>query len=135
MKKLLSVLFCVALCMSLLVACGTNKEASTTTPDDEAAADETYTYTYEGAFGEETVQFVLKADGTTEMSLPGNEVVVDVYAGTYEKDGDKAVIKGLSNVDASSEYKIPGLWDWIDATTGDAEITLNADGTFAPANG
>ena len=93
-----------------------------------------YKYTFEGMMGEETLQIDLKEDGTCQFSLPGHPMIKDVYAGTYTVEGSTVTIKGLTNVDASSEYKTPGLWDWIDKTTGDAVITVDAAaGTFAPA--
>ena len=102
--------------------------------DGPAAAAGTYTYEFDGMMGKETAQFVLAEDGTCEFSLPGNAMITDVYAGTYTRDGDAVSVKGLTNVDASSDYKIPGLWDWIDSATGDCAITVdNASGTFTPA--
>ena len=93
-----------------------------------------YKYTFEGMMGEETLQIDLAEDGTCQFSLPGHPMIKDVYAGTYTVEGNTVTIKGLTNVDASSEYKTPGLWDWIDKTTGDAVITVDAAaGTFAPA--
>ena len=103
-------------------------------PLDGPAAAGTYTYEFDGMMGKETAQFVLAEDGTCEFSLPGNAMITDVYAGTYTRDGDAVSVKGLTNVDASSDYKIPGLWDWIDSATGDCAITVdNASGTFTPA--
>ena len=92
-----------------------------------------YKYTFEGMMGEETVQIDLNEDGTCQFSLPGNPMITDVYAGTYTAEGNTVTILGLTNVDAASPYKTPGLWDWIDSTTGDAVITVNGDGTFVPA--
>ena len=87
-----------------------------------------------GPMGDDNLQIVLNEDGTCEFSLPGNPMITDVYAGTYERDGDTVAIKGLTNVDESSEYKIPGLWSFIDSATGDAVITVDeAAGTFNPA--
>ncbi|MGM9618232.1 MAG: substrate-binding domain-containing protein [Oscillospiraceae bacterium] len=91
-----------------------------------------YTYEFDGMMGKETAQFDLAADGTCQFSLPGNPVITDVYAGTYTREGDTVSIVGLTNVDASSEYKTPGLWDWI--VDGNTAITVDdAAGTFAPA--
>ena len=59
-------------------------------------------------------------------------MLTDVYAGTYTRQGDVVTIQALTNVDASSDYKIPGLWEWIDPATGDAVITVRNDGTFVP---
>lgn len=92
-----------------------------------------YTCEYEGPMGAETLQFVLNDDGTCIFSLPGNAMITDEYAGTYTREGDTVTITGLKNVDASSEFQVPGLWSFIDATTGDAVITVSdGDGTFAP---
>ena len=59
-------------------------------------------------------------------------MIKDAYAGTYTREGNVVTIKGLTNVDTASAYKIPGLWDWIDKATGDAVITVNDNGTFVP---
>lgn len=99
-----------------------------------AAGAGTYTYEFDGMMGKETAQFVLAEDGTCEFSLPGNAMITDVYAGTYTRDGGAVSVKGLTNVDASSAYTTPGLWDWIDSATGDCAITVDdAAGTFTPA--
>lgn len=98
------------------------------------AAAGTYTYEFDGMMGKETAQFVLAEDGACQFSLPGNAMITDVYAGTYTRDGNAVSVKGLTNVDAGSEHKTPGLWDWIDSATGDCAITVDdAAGTFAPA--
>lgn len=100
----------------------------------EAPAGGTYTYEFDGIAGKETMQIVLKDDGTCEMSLPGNAMITDVYAGGYTREGDAVTITGLANVDTSSDYATPGLWNWIDAKTGDCAITVDdAAGTFTPA--
>lgn len=92
----------------------------------------TYSYEYEGLGGAETAQIVLNDDGSCEFSLPGHPMLTDVYAGTYTREGDAVSITGLTNVDASSEFKTPGLWEWI--TDGSASITVDdAAGTFVPA--
>lgn len=101
------------------------------TPQGGEAA---YTYEFDGMAGKETMQFVLKDDGTCELSLPGNPMLTDVYAGSWTRDGDTVTITGLTNVDASSSFKTPGLWNWIDSSTGDCAITVDeAAGTFTPA--
>ena len=85
-----------------------------------------YTCEIEGMVGKETLQFDLYSDGTCQFYLPGNAMIVDVYAGTWTQDGTTVNITGLTNVDASSEYKTPGLWsDIIDPTTGNATITID----------
>lgn len=82
--------------------------------------------------GKETLQFVLNEDGTCQFSLPGNAVITDIYAGTYTQEGDTVTITGLTNVDASSEHPIPGLWDWI--VDGNTTITVDDSvGAFTPA--
>lgn len=82
-----------------------------------------YTMTWQG-MGEETHQLQLKDDGTCQWSVPGS-MISDVYAGTYTREGDVVTIKGLTNVDPASEYKIPGLWSYIDSATGDATVTVD----------
>jgi hypothetical protein len=135
MKKHIFIIALAIVMIAALTACGSDKEDPTDTSSntpDETIAEETFTYDYEGAFGAETAQIVLKDGDVAEFNIPGNDMLVDVYAGTYVKEGDVVSIKGLKSKDSSSEYPIPGLWAWIDATTGDAEITVNADGTFTP---
>ena len=97
----------------------------------------------EGIGGAEAHEFDLMDDGTCQFFLPGSAMITDVYAGTYEiaADGVTVSIKGLANVDASSPYPTPGLWSYIDPTTGDAVITIDtaaytftADGAEAPAD-
>lgn len=100
-------------------------------PDAAAAAENVYTCEVDGMMGKETLQFILNEDGTCQFSLPGNPVITDVYAGTYTREGDTVTIVGLTNVDASSEYRIPGLWSWI--VDGNAAITVeDAAGSFTP---
>lgn len=90
-----------------------------------------YAYEFEGIMGTETAQFDLYTDGTCQFYLPGNAMITDVYAGTYTMDGTTVTVEGLSNVDASSEYSIPGLWDWI--VDGNCTITIDETaGTFVP---
>ena len=95
----------------------------------------------EGIGGAEAHEFDLMDDGTCKFFLPGSAMITDVYAGTYEiaEDGVTVSIKGLTNIDAASPYPTPGLWSYIDSTTGDATITIDpaaftftADGTGAP---
>ena len=100
------------------------------TPEQAAAG--TYTYDYEGIGGTETAQIVLNDDGTVSFQLKDHPMITDAYAGTYTREGNVVTIKALTNVDTASEYKIPGLWDWIDNATGDAVITVNDNGTFVP---
>ena len=121
MKRLLAVFLCLT-----MLLCGA-AQAET--------ADQTYTYEFDGMMGKETMQIVLGGDGVATLSLPGNTMITDVYAGSWESESDGTVaISGLKNVDAASPYAVPGLWDWIDKTTGDCRITLDEGaGTFAPA--
>ncbi len=110
------------------------QESKSEVPEVTPSADGVvYTYEADGIMGKETLQFVLKADGTCEFSLPGNVMIADVYAGTYETDETTVTVTGLRNVDAASEYTIPGLWSFINSTTGDCVITIDeASGTFTP---
>lgn len=81
--------------------------------------------------GEETAQIDLNPDGSCRFFLPDHPMIQDVYAGTYTREGDTVNISGLTNVDASSEYKTPGLWDWI--VDGGAVVTVDEDAkTFVP---
>lgn len=109
-----------------------NMQETEEAPAETEAAAGAFTYDYEGLGGTETAQFVLNEDGTCEFSLPGHAMLTDVYAGTYTREGDVVTIRALTNVDTSSDYKIPGLWEWIDPATGDAVITVHDDGTFVP---
>ena len=94
-----------------------------------------YTYTYEGMGGTETAQITLNDNGTVRFEMVGHMFLKDVYEGTYTREENTVTIQGLTNVDAASEYKLPGLWAWIDAATGDAVVTVDdTAGTFAPAD-
>lgn len=96
-----------------------------------AAGASSYTYEFDGMMGKETAQFDLLADGTCQFFLPNNPMITDVYAGTYTREGDAVTVTGLKNVDASSEYTTPGLWDWI--VDGNTTITVDdAAGSFIP---
>ena len=93
-----------------------------------------YTAMITGAFGEEAHEFDLMDDGTCRFFLPGNQMITDVYEGTYSiaDDGVTVAISGLTNVDPASPYATPGLFSYIDAQTGDATITIDpAAGTFS----
>ncbi len=123
MKKTnLVVVIVVILAISMtLVACGGNDVSGT------------YTYTYQGMFGEETAQIVLDKDGKVQFSMKDNPMLTDVYAGTYTIEGNTVKIKGLKNVDTASPYPIPGLWEFIDATSGDGTLSIDTKAmTFAP---
>lgn len=92
-----------------------------------------YTYEFQGMMGTETAQFDLNPDGTCRFFLPGNAMLTDVYAGTYTiaEEGVTVSIQGLTNVDSSSSFTTPGLWDWI--VDGGCTITIDeAAGTFVP---
>ena len=45
----------------------------------------------------------------------GCYMITDAYAGSYTvaEDGVTVTIKGLTNVDTTSQYTIPGLWSYI----------------------
>ena len=87
-----------------------------------------YTTIWQG-MGEETHEIDLMDDGTCKFFLPGSAFITDVYQGTYTigEDGVTVTIKGLTNVDPESAYKIPGLWSYIDAVTGDATIIIDPE--------
>jgi putative multiple sugar transport system substrate-binding protein len=111
--------------------------------EDDSAADDSsdedaeytaYHNTYAGGLGDMDCEFDLYPDGTVQFYIVGNEMMTDVYAGTYTQDGDTVTITGLTNVDASSSYTIPGLWEGlIDPATGDATLIVNEDGTCTAA--
>lgn len=138
MKRLLSLILAAAMLLTL-AACGGKaggEETRDTVPPTEetqapAAQMESYTYTFTGMMGEETAQIDLYPDGTCQFFLPGNPVITDIYAGTYTRDGNAVSIVGLANVDSSSAYQTPGLWDWI--VDGNASVIIDGEaGTFAP---
>lgn len=136
MKKLLPLILAVCLLLSM-AACGGSDEAETTvlaetTIETEASVVEvvSYTYTFEGLMGQEIAQIDLFSDGTVQFYLPGNTMITDVYAGTYTQDSTNVSIVGLSNVDTSSAYATPGLWNWI--VDGNATVMVNENGTFVP---
>ncbi len=140
MKKLISLMLAFVMLLTL-AACADHPENTTDTsgtnppttnqPVTEQAL--SYTYTFEGMMGQETAQIDLKADGTCQFFLPGNPMITDVYAGTYTREGNTVSIIGLKNVDASSAFTTPGLWDWIvdgnmTAIVDDAAKTFLPDG-------
>ena len=109
---------------------GADAAANTGAPATSAA--NVFLYEYEGMGGTDVAEITLNEDGTVQFRLKDHPMITDVYAGTYTREGDVVTIKGLSNVDASSQYKLPGLWDWIDNANGDAVITVSDEGTFVP---
>lgn len=129
MKKLISLLLTASILLTL-AACGSSPEPTEAPTEAQTAS---YTYEFEGMMGQETAQIELYPDHTCRFWLPGNEMIKDVYAGIYAQEGDTVTIFGLKNTDKTSEYMLPGLWDWI--VEGNATITVNADGTFVPVGG
>lgn len=135
MKKLLSLL--LAACILLLAAGSGAAEGTQGASSEIADAAETpfasFSYVFQGMMGEETAQIDLYADGTCRFFLPGNPMITDIYAGAYTREGNALAITGLRNVDASSAFQTPGLWDWI--VDGNLNVTVDdAAGTFTPAN-
>lgn len=142
-KKLFHALLAAAMLLPL-AACGGKPASESEQPSDPAqtgtppaettqppAADASYLYEFEGMMGAEKAQFNLAADGTCQFSLPGNPMITDVYAGTYTREGDTVTVTGLKNVDETSQFTTPGLWDWI--VDGGCTITVDdAAGTFVP---
>lgn len=141
--------FLIMLLAALLLSAGCADVQKADAPDaaepaetlpaaETAAASEkisgSYTYTFAGMMGEETMQLDF-ADGLVTMSLPGNAMITDVYESTYTDNGDGSVsIAGFQNTDNSSPYAIPGLWDWIDTVTGACTVLLDDNAkTFMPA--
>ena len=137
MKKLLSLILAAVMLLSL-AACGGNPDTPSTEPSTEPSGTTggevttvSYTYEFEGMMGKEKAQIDLLSDGTCKFFLPDHPMIKDVYAGTYTVEGNVVTIQGLTNVDTASEYKTPGLWDWI--VDGNATVTVDATaGTFAP---
>ncbi len=118
-KKYISILLAVALALTI---CATGVQAA------EAAI---YTFEFDGMIGKETAQFELFPDGVCKFSLPGNPMLKDIYAGTFIREGDTVTVEGLANVDKTSSFTTPGLWDWI--VDGGTVITVDDEaGTFAP---
>lgn len=123
-KKYISILLAVLLTLTI---CSTGVQAA-------EAAQAIYTFEFDGMMGKETAQFELFPDGVCQFSLPGNPVLKDVYAGTFTREGDTVTVEGLANVDTTSSFTTPGLWDWI--VDGGTVITVDdAAGTFVPAGG
>lgn len=144
MKKLLSLLLAACMLLTLAACSGTAEEPTLAATGTEAVPSEpantaevsftSYTYVFQGMMGEETAQIDLYTDGTCQFFLPGNPMITDIYASTYIREGNDVAITGLSNIDTSSEFKTPGLWDWI--VDGSTSVTVDdAAGTFAPING
>ena len=133
MKRFLSLFLALIMLLSLTACGGTAGPAETPTDPAQTAAPVSYAYTFEGMMGKETAQIDLNPDHTCKFWLPGNEMIKDVYAGIYAQEGNTVTIFGLKNVDKTSEYALPGLWDWI--VEGNATVTVNEDGTFVPVGG
>ena len=145
-KKLLYALLAAAMLLSL-AACGGKPAAESEQPSEPAQAstppEETtepsaetasYLYEFEGMMGTEKAQFDLADDGTCQFSLPGNPMLTDIYAGTYTREGETVTVMGLKNVDETSQFTTPGLWDWI--VDGGCTITVDdTAGTFVPEGG
>ncbi|MGM9651311.1 MAG: alpha/beta fold hydrolase [Faecousia sp.] len=147
MKKLVSLILTACMLLTLAACSGSVEETTPATTGTEAevakSTDTTdaaevsltsYTYVFQGMMGEETAQIDLYDDGTCQFFLPGNPMITDVYAGTYTREGDAVSVLGLTNVDTSSSYTTPGLWDWI--VDGNASVTVDdAAETFVPVGG
>lgn len=117
---------------------GYNKDAQDEgAPLDAPAASieggKAYTAIMQGIGGDEPHEFDLMDDGTCFFFLPGNTMITDKYQGswTVADDGVTVSIEGLTNVDASSAFKTPGLWAYIDAASGNATIVIDPEaGTY-----
>lgn len=118
----------------MLVGLEGESDASSEPSDETATGGENaYLYEFDGLGGKETMQIELLEDGVCRMSLPGNTMILDVYEGAWTREGDTVTITGFANVNASSPYRTPGLWAWIDSASGDCIITVDdAAMTFAP---
>ena len=145
-EKLLAAALAAAIILTL-AACGgkpaaesgqPSTPAESSTPSEQtvepSVEDASYTYEFQGMMGTETAQFNLAADGGCQFSLPGNPMITDIYAGTYTREGETVTVMGLKNVDETSQFTTPGLWDWI--VDGGCTITVDdAAGTFVPEGG
>ena len=125
MKRILKIL----MVMLLVISFGCSKKATSEQKDLQGS----YTYTFTGMVGKETMQLDF-ADGKVTMSLPGNQMITDTYESEYTVNSDGSVeIVGFTNTDSSSSYKIPGLWSWIDSKTGACSINVDQiTKTFTP---
>ncbi len=143
MKRTIAILLALLLLSTAGCTAAQKDAAATAEPTEAPAAEATedtapalvgsYTYTFLGLMGEETMQLDF-ADGIVTMYLPGNAMIADVYESPYTVNEDESIsIVGFVNRDSSSPYTTPGLWDWIDASTGACTVVLDtAAGTFAP---
>ena len=126
MKRILEIL----MVMLLVISFGCSKKTSAEKTEELSGS---YTYTFTGMVGKETMQFDF-ADGKVTMSLPGNQMITDTYESEYTVNADGSVaITGFINTDSSSSYKIPGLWSWIDSGSGACTVTIDqVTKTFTP---
>lgn len=145
-KKLLAAVLAASMFLAL-AACGGKPGAESGQPSapaessappeqtvEPSAETASYVYEFQGMMGAEKAQFDLATDGSCRFSLPGNPMITDVYAGTYTREGETVTVMGLKNVDETSQFTTPGLWDWI--VDGGCTITVDdAAGTFVPAGG
>jgi hypothetical protein len=137
MKKFLKV-GVLALVMTLVAAFGLTACGGDADPKADAAGKYKWTETETNAMGgKDTFQFDLKADGTTELSLLENDFLTDKWIGNWEIDGNKVTITALTIVipnPQAPDAVFPGLWNWIDKTNGNTEITIDKTAkTFTPA--
>lgn len=125
MKRILKML----MVLLLVITFGCSKKTASEQKDLQGS----YTYTFTGMVGKETMQFDF-AEGKVTMSLPGNQMITDTYESEYTINSDGSVeIVGFTNTDSSSSYKIPGLWSWIDSKSGTCTVILDQDNkTFVP---
>lgn len=155
MKKMLLTALLAAVMILVLAACGDKTaaegeqpsepaeseqpsapvpEESSTSPEESVeppAGGVSYIYEFQGMMGLEQAQFDFANDGTCELSMPGNPMITDVYAGTYTREGDRVTVTNLANVDPSSQFAAPGLLAWI--VDGGCTITVDdAARTFVP---
>jgi hypothetical protein len=142
MKKGILAVCCLLSSLGL-AACGNSSTAASSVAASSSAAAAAvsgkFTYDYQGAFGAEKAQFNFLDSTKCEFNLPENTMITDVYAGTYTYvDGTAANLKvvtvvGLTNKNTASSYVKPGLWAWIDSTTGNCQVTLDLTAkTFTP---
>lgn len=97
--------------------------------------DNVYTYSHAGTLGTDTFTLTLGDNNVATMQI-ANALFTDTYTGTYTKNENTVVIKGLVGDTMMGNGVHPGLYgDLIDTETGDCEVTLNTTDnifTFKP---
>lgn len=116
MKKWLSLLLVLTLCLSLSV--------SAYAADVPGA----YTFHFRGQMGEETFTMTLNEDGTCHLEL---NPMLGPWEGTYSVEGSHISVLKLEDPKGKMG-KTPALWpEYFDTQTGACELDLNDDGSFS----